>query len=141
MDLRQLTPYLAVSPQIDLSDVPLLAQSGFKTLINNRPDEEDGAIDHEAMAKAAAEAGMEYHYLPFRPGQVTPDLIQDFAAALEGQKPAVAYCRSGHRSTVLWALGQAGRLSEAEVLNTATQAGYDLSPVVPLMRSLAGASR
>lgn len=141
MDLRQLTPYLAVSPQIDLSDVPLLARSGFKTLINNRPDEEDGAIDHEAMAKAAAEAGMEYHYLPFRPGQVTPDLIQDFAAALENQKPAVAYCRSGHRSTVLWALGQAGRLSEAEVLNTATQAGYDLSPVVPLMRSLAGASR
>ncbi|MFD2814811.1 beta-lactamase hydrolase domain-containing protein [Paracoccus aerius] len=78
MDLRQLTPNLAVSPQIELSDVALLARSGFKTLVNNRPDEEDGAIDHEVMAKAAADAGMEYHYLPFRPGQITPDLIQGF---------------------------------------------------------------
>lgn len=141
MDLRQLTPNLAVSPQIDLDDVAVLARSGFKTLINNRPDDEDGAVDHEVMAKAAADSGMEYHYLPFRPGQVTPDLIQGFAAALEGPKPAIAYCRSGNRSTVLWALAQAGKLSEAEVLGTAAQAGYDLSSVVPLMRSLSGASR
>ncbi|WP_295047575.1 TIGR01244 family sulfur transferase [uncultured Paracoccus sp.] len=141
MDLRQLTPNLAVSPQIDLSDVAVLARSGFKTLINNRPDDEDGAVDHDAMAKAAADAGMDYHYLPFHPGQITPDLIQGFAAALEGAKPAIAYCRSGNRSTVLWALAHAGKLSEAEVLSTAAQAGYDLSGVVPLMRSLAGASR
>ncbi|WP_234853041.1 TIGR01244 family sulfur transferase [Paracoccus everestensis] len=141
MDLRQLTPNLAVSPQIDLPDVALLARSGFKTLINNRPDDEDGAIDHQVMAQAAADAGMEYHYLPFRPGQITPDLIHGFSAALDGPKPAIAFCRSGNRSTVLWALGQAGKLSEAEVLNTASQAGYDLSGVVPLMRSLAGASR
>ena len=141
MDLRQLTPNLAVSPQIDLSDVALLAESGFKTLINNRPDDEEGAIDHSLIAQAAKDAGMEYHYLPFRPGQITSDLIQGFAAALEGPKPAIAFCRSGNRSTVLWALGQSGKLSEAEVLNTAAQAGYDLSGVVPLMRSLAGASR
>lgn len=141
MDLRQLTPNLAVSPQIELSDVAVLARSGFKTLINNRPDDEDGAIDHTLMAQAAADAGMKYHYLPFRPGQITPDLIQGFATALEGAKPAIAFCRSGNRSTVLWALGQSGRVSEAEVLNTAAQAGYDLSSVVPLMRSLAGASR
>ena len=140
MDLRQLTPNLAVSSQIGLDDVALLARSGFRTLINNRPDAEDGAIDHELVAKAAAEAGMAYHYLPFVPGQVTPDLIQGFAAALDGAKPAVAYCRSGNRSTVLWALSQSGRQSEAELLQTAADAGYDLSGVVPLMRSLAGAS-
>lgn len=138
MDLRQLTPNLAVSPQIDIKDVPLLAKSGFKTLINNRPDNEDGAVDHQLMAEAAAKAGMAYHYLPFQPGQVTSDLIQGFAAALDGQKPAIAYCRSGNRSTVLWALSQSGKQSEAEVLSTASSAGYDLSGVVPLMRSLAG---
>lgn len=141
MDLRQLTPNLAVSPQIGLDDVALLARSGFKTLINNRPDTEDGAVDHDLMAKAAAEAGMTYHYLPFVPGQVTPDLIQGFADALEGDKPAVAYCRSGNRSTVLWALSQSGKQSEGELLRTAADAGYDLAGVVPLMRSLAGASR
>ncbi|MFC3169501.1 TIGR01244 family sulfur transferase [Paracoccus fontiphilus] len=138
MDLRQLTPNLAVSPQISTEDVPLLAQSGFKTLINNRPDDEIGAVDHEAMAQAAADAGMSYHYLPFTPGHITPDLIQGFAAALEGERPAVAYCRSGNRSTVLWALSQSGRQSEDELLSTAADAGYDLSGIVPLMRSLAG---
>lgn len=139
MDLRQLTPSLAVSPQIAIEDVPLLAGSGFRTLINNRPDAEDGAVDHHAMAKAAADAGMAYHYLPFTPGQITPDLIQGFAAALDGERPAVAYCRSGNRSTVLWALSQAGKQSEGELLSTAAAAGYDLTGIVPLMRSLAGA--
>ncbi|WP_207102957.1 TIGR01244 family sulfur transferase [Paracoccus shandongensis] len=138
MDLRQLTPNLAVAPQIALEDVPLLAASGFKTLINNRPDDEAGAVDHQLMAQAAADAGMSYHYLPFTPGQITPDLIQGFAEALEGQKPALAYCRSGNRSTVLWALSQSGKQSESELLSTAAEAGYDLSGIVPLMRSLAG---
>ena len=138
MDLRQLTPNLAVAPQIALEDVPLLAASGFKTLINNRPDDEAGAVDHQLMAQAAADAGMDYHYLPFTPGQITPDLIQGFAEALDGQKPALAYCRSGNRSTVLWALSQSGKQSEGELLSTAADAGYDLSGIVPLMRSLAG---
>lgn len=140
MDLRQLTPNLAVSPQIAIEDVPLLASSGFKTLINNRPDEEAGAIDHQAMARAASEAGMEYHYLPFTPGQITSDLIQGFAAALEGKKPAIAFCRSGNRSTVLWALSQSGKQSEAELLSIAAAAGYDLTGIVPLMRSLSGSN-
>ena len=138
MDLRQLTPNLAVAPQIALEDVPLLAASGFRTLINNRPDDEAGAVNHQLMAQAAADAGMEYHYLPFMPGQITPDLIQGFAEALAGEKPALAYCRSGNRSTVLWALSQAGKQSEGELLSTAADAGYDLSAIVPLMRSLAG---
>jgi uncharacterized protein (TIGR01244 family) len=72
MDLRQLTPNLAVSPQIDLLDVALLARSGFKTLINNRPDDEDGAIDHQVMAQAAADAGMEYHTCRFVPAKLRP---------------------------------------------------------------------
>lgn len=141
MDLRQLTPNLAVSPQIDLEDIAVLARSGFRTLINNRPDTEDGAIDHDVVARAAAAAGMTYHYLPFLPGQVTPDLIQGFSAALDGDKPALAFCRSGTRSTILWALSQSGKQSERELLRTAADAGYDLSGVVPLMRSLAGDSR
>jgi uncharacterized protein (TIGR01244 family) len=140
MDLRQLTPNLAVAPQIAIEDVPLLAASGFKTLINNRPDNEAGAVDHQLMAQAAADARMNYHYLPFTPGQITPDLIQGFAEALDGEKPALAYCRSGNRSTVLWALSQSGKQPEAELLSTAADAGYDLSGIVPLMRSLAGSN-
>ncbi|MDB6179803.1 TIGR01244 family sulfur transferase [Paracoccus fistulariae] len=138
MDLRQLSPDLAVSPQILPEDVPLLAEAGFKTLINNRPDDEvDATIDHQRMQAAAAEAGMEYHYLPFSPGQVTPELIEGYAKALTGARPVVAYCRSGNRSTVLWALANAGRLPQDDLLKTAAEAGYDLTPVLPLIASLA----
>lgn len=139
MDLRQLTPDLAVSEQILPEDVARLAASGFKVLINNRPDEEvEADIDHKVMEKAAREAGMEYHYLPFYPGRVTPELITGFGAATGGAKPVFAYCRSGNRSTVLWALNQAGKLPEAEILETAAKAGYDLTGIRPLLASLAG---
>lgn len=138
MDLRQLSPDLAVSPQITPEDVPLLAEAGFKVLVTNRPDSEiEPGIDHNAMAAAARAAGMRHYYLPFMPGQITSDLIDGFAEATGGDKPVIAYCRSGHRCTVLWALTQAGKRSEQEILQTATEAGYDLSPVVPLMQSLA----
>lgn len=138
MDLRQISPTLAVSPQILPEDVPALAEAGFKVLVNNRPDDEvEAQIDHDAMARAAADAGMQYHYLPFHPGQITPQLIADFGDALSGQGPVIAYCRSGNRSTVLWALNQAGRLPEDEILQTADKAGYDLTGVRPLIASLA----
>jgi uncharacterized protein (TIGR01244 family) len=138
MDLRQLSPKLAVSPQIAVEDLPELAEAGFKVLIINRPDQEVGPdLDHEIVAAAAVTAGMKVHYLPFFPGEVTPQLITDFAEATAGMGPAIAYCRSGHRSTVLWALSQAGKRSEAEILETASNAGYDLTPVLPLIQSLA----
>ena len=111
MDLRQLTPDLSVSPQIQPSEVEELARAGFRTLINNRPDAEVGPDeDSTAMAEAARRAGMAYHHIPFNPGQVTPDMVRDFAAATGGAGPAFAYCRSGNRSAVLWALTQAGVL-------------------------------
>lgn len=138
MDLRQLSPSLAVSPQILPEQVPQLAAAGFKVLVNNRPDGEvNSALNHQVMQSAAEAAGMSYHYLPFEPGEITPDLISGFAEATSGVAPVIAYCRSGNRCTVLWALTQAGKRSEAEILETAAKAGYDLSPVRPLLASLA----
>lgn len=138
MDLRQLSPDLAVSPQIFPEDIPQLAEAGFRVLINNRPDEEIGAeIDHQVMAAAAESAGMTYYYMPFYPGQITPTLISEFAEATAGKSPVIAYCRSGNRCTVLWALTQAARRPENEILEAAAKAGYDLSNIRPLLASLA----
>lgn len=138
MDLRQLTPDLAVTPQILPEDLSDLAAAGFRVVINNRPDAEVGPdLDSEAMGRAAAEAGMAYHYIPFSPGEITAQMISAYADALSEPGPKVAYCRSGNRSTVLWALTQAGRLPEAEILETAANAGYDVSGVRGLIASLA----
>ncbi|MBV0893228.1 TIGR01244 family phosphatase [Paracoccus sp. Z118] len=135
MDLRQLTPNLAVTPQISTDDVADLARAGFKVLINNRPDAEVGpAEDSTAMREAAQAAGMEYHHIPFTPGQMTPDMVDQFADATRaGKGPAVAYCRSGTRSTTLWAMTQSGRRPVDEILKMSAGAGYDLSKMAPLL--------
>ena len=142
MDLRQLTPDLAVSPQILPEDLPALAEAGFRVLINNRPDAEVGPAENDAALRAAAAAaGMEYHHNPFTPGQITPEMIAAQTAALASPGPKVAYCRSGNRSTVLWALSRAGLEPADGLIQTAAQAGYDISGMRPLIESLASRGR
>lgn len=137
MDLRQLTPDIAVSQQITPEDVQTLADAGFRVLINNRPDDEvEPGFDSKAMAEAARAAGMDYHFIPFSPGQITPQMISAFGDAMSMPGPKAAYCRSGNRSTVLWALSQAHRIPADELKEIAARAGYDLSPVSELIRSL-----
>lgn len=135
MDLRQITPDFAVAPQITPDEVPAIAALGFRTLINNRPDDEiTEALDSAAMAMAAAEAGLAYHHLPYFPGQMTPDLVAAFEAVMvTAEGPVLAYCRSGTRSSHLWAMEQAGKRPVAQILSAAAEAGYDHSGLVPLL--------
>lgn len=138
MDLRQITPELSVSPQILPEDLPALAAQGFRVVINNRPDAEVGDAESGAAMQAAAEAaGMDYRAIPFVPGQISQDMVdaQAEALALPGRK--IAYCRSGNRSTVLWALTQAGAAPTDSLLQTAAEAGYDLSGIRSMIDALA----
>lgn len=138
MDLRQLTPEIAVAPQIAIEDLPALAQAGFRVLIINRPDHEVGPdLDSIAMSAAAEAAGLKPFYIPFTPGEITPQMITAFADAMAESGPKIAYCRSGNRSSVLWGLTQAGKRPTEEIIETAANAGYDLSPVRGLIASLA----
>lgn len=135
MDLRQITPDFAVAPQITPEEVAAIAALGYRTLINNRPDDEiEDALDSDAMAVAAAEAGLAYHHLPYFPGQMTPDLVAAFEAVMATvEGPVLAYCRSGTRSSHLWAMDQAGKRPVTQILSAAAEAGYDHSGLVPLL--------
>lgn len=139
MDVRQITSELSVTPQITPEDVALAAKMGFRTLIDNRPDgEADPGFDSAAMARAAEESGLAFHYLPYNPGELTPELSEAFNAAYaEAEKPVLAYCRSGTRSSHLWALSQAGTRPIPEIVELAARAGYDHSGLVTLLESLA----
>ena len=61
------------------------------------------------------------------------------AEALDGATGAVlAYCRSGTRSTLLWALAEASQGADPDRLaEHAAQAGYDITPVRALCDMLA----
>ncbi len=139
MDVREITPELSVTPQITPEEVAIAASLGFRTLIDNRPDDEAGPdLDSTVMAQAAAAAGIAFHYLPYAPGELTEDLSQAFNAAYaSAEKPILAYCRSGTRSSHLWALNEAAKRPVPEIVSLAAKAGYDHAGLVPLLESIA----
>jgi uncharacterized protein (TIGR01244 family) len=107
MEIRQITEDYSVAPQIAIEHVAQIKAAGFKSVIANRPDAEDGAVPHDEIAAAAAEAGLEFRYIPVISGQITHENVADQSAALaELPTPVLAYCRSGARCTNLYALVQ-----------------------------------
>ncbi len=140
MDLRTLTDTLTVAPQIDLADLRAAAAAGFRSVIDNRPDGEIGPeLSSAAMAAEAAAAGLDFVYMPYEPGQLTPLLVEEFRRALETlPQPVLAYCRSGTRCANLWALAVAGQLPADEIVERGAAAGYDLTAHLPVLRAAEG---
>ncbi len=139
MQIRPLTPDLAVAPQISADDVAEIASQGFRTLINNRPDGESGdQTPGDDIAAVSEELGLAYSYQPIISGGMTMKDVEDFGRLLErAEKPVLAYCRSGTRCTTLWALSQAGKLDTGEIFSAAAKAGYDLSGLRGQIEALA----
>ena len=139
LDLRRLTSDYAVAPQIGLADLATLKAAGFAMVIDNRPDGEIGAeLGSQAMAQAAAAAGLAFVAIPVMPGSFTPDLVARQRAAMDSATgPVLAYCASGNRSTVVWELVHAGRIPTDELLATAARHGYDHAPLRMLIDSFA----
>ncbi len=129
MPFIRLTDDVAVAPQLRLEDLDAIAAAGFKAVINNRPDgESPDQPPQEIIAARAAELGLAYRFVPVVSGHFEAGDVQAFREALEEMEgPVVAFCRSGTRSSVLWALSQAGTRPTDEILGAAAQAGYDLS--------------
>ncbi|MDZ7904968.1 MAG: TIGR01244 family sulfur transferase [Cypionkella sp.] len=128
MDIRQLTPSYAVSPQIALDDLPRLKALGFTDVIDNRPDSEIPPEVHTDKIRAAAQAaGLNFHPNPVIGGAITEENVRAQAAAIAGAKGLVfAYCASGNRSSIVWALAHRGRIPADDLIATAAQAGYNL---------------
>ena len=108
MDRKELTSELSVGEQINPDDLQILSDSGFRSIICNRPDGESSDQPTFAQFSTAAKAiNMEAKYLPVVPGKITSQDVEDFSAALlELPHPTFAYCRTGFRSKKLWSLNQ-----------------------------------
>lgn len=134
--VKKLTPFLSVIGQIQTADMASVAASGFLTVINNRPDNEsEGQPSNAELAAAAQASGLQYHYLPVVAGQITDQQISDFVQLMAQVKgPVLAFCRTGTRTTSLWALGEAQHLAPAAILDAAKLAGYDLTGLLPRLQ-------
>ena len=106
MRIGQLSEQFFVSGQIEPEHVAKLAEQGFKTIVNNRPDGEELGQPTSAEIEAAATAhGLDYVYLPVPSGAVTLQNVEDFSKIWTDLKaPVLLYCRSGARCSMLWQL-------------------------------------
>lgn len=141
--MRQITDQYFVSPQIDFADIEAIKQAGITLVIANRPDPEVPPSHYaQAIGAAVRDAGMAFEELPITHQTLTPDNIAAQSALIEGAEGAVlAYCASGTRSTIIWALGQAGKTPSDEIIANAAKGGYDLAGLKPTLEALAsGAS-
>jgi len=109
MEIKSLTAELSVASQIFSADMPAVASAGFRSIICNRPDGEgpDQPLFTE-LKRAATEQGLQIRYLPAESGKVTDEQGAAFGALMAAlPKPVLAFCRTGMRSTTMWALSQA----------------------------------
>ncbi|WP_395644484.1 TIGR01244 family sulfur transferase [Terricaulis sp.] len=130
-EILRVTPQFAVAGQLAPADLARAAAEGYRTVIKNRPEKEEPGQPSDAEMKAAAEAaGLVWRDLPFAGLPPPPGVVAETATLLEEVPgPVLAYCRTGRRSIMAWAMAQAlsGNHSPDEIIALAKQAGYDIA--------------
>jgi sulfide:quinone oxidoreductase len=129
MDIKTINKKVSVAPQIKAPDMAAIAKAGFKTIINNRPDNEQKWQPKSAhLKKAAQKHGLAYYDIPIVGNNISATDMAAFDDILKLETgPALAFCRTGTRSINLWALSQAGKMPTDEILSAAQENGYDLA--------------
>jgi uncharacterized protein (TIGR01244 family) len=130
---RQIDSNFLASPQITVDDVALAQQLGVKLIVNNRPEgESDDQTPGAEIAAAAQAADIAYLAIPVTHAGFSMPQVEALQQALAqaGDAPVLAYCRSGTRSTLLWALARAANGGNPfEIAAKAAGAGYDIGPI------------
>ena len=129
MMLNKIIDDYVVSDQITEEDIEQLKEAGFKTIFCNRPDnEEQNQVTVKSIQDKAIESGLNFIHQPVIGGQISQNDIDQFSDYFDAaEKPIFAYCRTGTRSSMLWALSESGKRSIDEILKLTSAAGYNLS--------------
>lgn len=135
MDIRQITPRYYVAPQISPDQMGALKEAGITRILCNRPEEEvPQSLSASAIQAAAEAAGLEFAVQPLTHSTMTEDVIaNNRAIGVDKDGVTLAYCASGTRSCIAWALGQAGQQSADDILGAAQAGGYDLENMRPYL--------
>lgn len=133
---RSLDSKVLVAGQISPADLASAAAQGVTTVVNNRPDDEEpGQPKAAALEAAALEAGLDYRFIPVAGGLSQSQVAAAADAIHAAPGRVLMFCRSGTRSTYLWALARARDGVDGErLIVAAADSGYDLSPILPHLR-------
>ncbi|MGB4882355.1 MAG: TIGR01244 family sulfur transferase [Neisseria sp.] len=132
MIIQPLADQLFIGTQInDAEDIAQITKLGIRTVICNRPDQEEpGQPTFATVQQWLADAGIQNIVLQ---AVTAPAITAADGAKLEqlladAEQPVLTYCRTGTRCALLWGFGQAkqGR-PVAEIIAAATAAGVDIS--------------
>lgn len=139
MDIRAITPIYAVSPQIAPEDLAAIRAAGYTTIINNRPDGEiPPHLQHRQMQAAATVLGLTYVQNTVIGGAMTDaNVVAQGAALAAASGPVFAYCASGNRSSVVWALANAGKMPTDDLIALPAKFGYQLEGLRGQINALA----
>jgi sulfide:quinone oxidoreductase len=128
--LAALAPGVSAAGKLDRDDIEALADSGVRTIVNNRPDGEDpGQLPADEARRIAESRGLAYHHIPVTAASLTRGDVDAIAALLaEAERPVVLHCRSGTRSTLLWALARVREGAKPAILVAdAARQGIDIA--------------
>ena len=134
--IRTLDDRTLVSGQVAPDEVAGLAEQGVTMLVNNRPDGEDADQPLACEIEAAAEAaGIGYRFVPVQRG-IGPAEVDAMLEAIRGigNGKMLAFCRSGTRSALTWALAKrAAGESVEDLVDRLMEAGFDPTPISHLL--------
>lgn len=133
---KQLDEKTLVAGQIAPEHLAEARKEGVTLVVNNRPDGEDPGQPTGAEIEAAARAaGIDYRHVPIDRG-MGPTHVEAMreAMAAAGEGKLLAYCRSGMRSTLAWAVAcREQGVPREELERRARAAGFSLAAVDHLL--------
>ena len=131
-NIVQLEKDVFVASQLSEADFDLLPAMGIRSVVANRPDgEADDQLPHAEADAAARRNGLRFRYQPVDSVDATEEVaVAGFRHLMHSLKgPVLFYCRTGSRSTILWAQAAAGRIGVDRAIEVAARAGVDLEPI------------
>ncbi len=99
----------STTAQLFVDDLAQAAALGFKSIINNRPDNEGGPEQplNQTLKAEAEKLGLSYFYIPVIPNNIQPNEVDTFKKILnDAPKPVLGFCRTGNRAGKMFALSQ-----------------------------------
>lgn len=108
MNFTEIDDGVFVCGQITSASVDELAKAGFKTIICNRPDNEEAKQPafHE-IEECAKKHKMTSYYIPVTPAHIEEKSVKHMAETLKlCEYPLLAYCKSGYRAQTLYHLAK-----------------------------------